>query len=178
LEVAKEAIRNVWREAGNRADFMERVQDSCSNLIAERFGVAQDKRSKENLRSLAEILGDESTKFLFAPNFSLGLRHETFVQNVVVNPATLVWSHGIIMDDPGSHDIVSLTGTKANDVVETFLFKSADPVFHVGVRLGSLERRADASHIFIFPKHLEHRGEFSVSIVDQEFRFDANVFSP
>ena len=75
-----------------------------------------------NLRGFSVPFGDESTELLFALNLPSGFGPEAYIQNVVVDPLSSMWTNGVVMGNPEIHNIIDLSSAQAKDVIQYFMF--------------------------------------------------------
>ena len=107
------------------------------------------------------------------PNFPLS----GFVKNSVISTDTAMRALLVIMFQPHAKDVVQLSSTEANEMVQRFAFRTCDKALHKGVRFGRLRRYADTSHLW-FPERVEFVRVLSITIPNKKPRVDAFVFQP
>ena len=124
------------------------------------------------------VVFDDSAELASAPDGPVDLRREALVQDVVAYSYALMWASGVIMRAPDFGNIVELSSAKAEEVVETFMFKGADKFFTKRIRPRRTDGRSDATHAGALPEVFESGIELGVCVVDKEPRRHADVLEP
>ena len=98
-----------------RVIFFEWTEEVSSVRVTNRRG---DKFLGSGLSDVAVVGFDDAAELLFAADASAELWPKGFVQYLVVHADTPVRTNGIVMPDPGPHDIVQLLLAEAHKVIE------------------------------------------------------------
>ncbi len=138
----------------------ERSRRTLSSVEQERgwpsqIGTRPSRFLKQhNLRGFAVVALQDSTEFAFATNLTFGFWNKGIVKNGVVSTDTAMGPLLMIMFEPHANDVVELSSTEANKVVQHLAFCGTDEAFCKRVRLGSPWTYANASHAW-FPELVE-----------------------
>ena len=133
---------------------------------------------RTNSRGFSVVTFQDATKLGLASNSAFRLRNEVFVQNGIVSPDTAMRALLVIMFQPHTEDVVELSSTEANEVIQDLSLCSSDEAFAECIRHWSTRWDFYWSHISLLPKHVERMRILSITISDQEPKIDAFVFGP
>jgi len=132
----------------------------------------------EVLRGIPVILGNDSAKFFSVADDSLGLRFEVCVKDVVVDVSALMRALEMVVFEPRLVDVVQLTTTKTDEVVQAGLLNCADKSFAKCICARGARRDFNCADSSIFPEGVESVWVFSVSVANKVSGFDAYFFEP
>ncbi len=110
-------------------------------------------------------------------NAAFGIRNEVFIQHGVVSTDASVRPLFVIMIEPHAKDVVELTSTEAEEVIQHFSLRRSDKAFTERVCFWGSRRRANTSHIR-FPEVVEFVRILSVAISYEKARSDPLVRHP
>ena len=131
-----------------------------------------------NSCGFAVITLQDSTEFGLATNTALRIRNKRFVQNSVVSSYTSMRPLLVIIFQPHAKDVIELSSTEADEMVQQFSLRSTDIAFTESVRHRGAWWNFDWSHFGLFPKFVEFVRVLSITIPNEEFGVDAFVFHP
>ncbi len=107
-----------------------------------------------DLCSFAIVALEDAAEFALATNDAFGCRNEGMIKDSVVPTDPTMRSLLMIMFEPHANDVVELSSTEANEVVQHLAFGGAYKALHEGVCLRCSGRDTNASDLW-FPELIE-----------------------
>ena len=111
-------------------------------------------------------------------NTAFGIRSKVFIQHCVVPTDASVWPLLVIMFQPHAKDVVELSSTEADEMIQDLAFRGSNVAFTKSVRHRSTWRSFDGLHFGLFPEFVELVRVLSITIPNEESGVDAFVFHP
>ena len=149
------------------ADAVRQYEDLLELLVA-----------RDSLRGFSIITFQDAAEFSLASNSAFALWHKVFIKHGIVPTNTAMRSLLVIVFKPHAKDVVELSPTEANEVIQTFAFCSSNEALTKCVRHRSTWRDFYWSHVSLFPKQVEGMRILSIAIPDQKPGVDPFVLHP
>ena len=132
----------------------------------------------DSLCGFAVVTFQDATEFGFASNSAFRLRNEVLVQNSVVSPDTAMRALLVIMFQPHTKDVVELSSTKANEVIQDLSLCSSDEAFAECIRHRGAWWDFNGPDVSLFPERIEGMRVLSIAISNHEPGIDTFVLHP
>jgi hypothetical protein len=87
-----------------------------------------------DLRGFAIVTLHDPSEFGLATNGAVGIRKEVIVQNSIVSTNTAMGAWLVMMFQPRAKDVVELSSTEADEMVQRFSLRTSDIVLDERVR--------------------------------------------
>ncbi len=129
------------------------------------------------LCGFAVVTLQDAAEFALATNDAFGCRNEGIIKDSVVPTDPTMRSLLMIMFEPHANDVVELSSTEANEVVQHLAFGGAYKAPHEGVCLRRSRRDTNASDLR-FPELIEFVWILPVTISNDKSRTDSLFIHP
>lgn len=140
----KSSLNDIARDENRRVGTVRQYEN-----IIELF------TTHDSLCGFPVVTFQDAAEFALASHSAFCLRNEVLVEHRFASPYTAMRSLLVIVFQPHAKDVVELSSTKANEVIQGLAFGSSDEAFAKCICHRSARRNLNRSHVGLFPEHVE-----------------------
>ena len=160
------------------SNYIASSKKSETGAVRQHENIIELLATHDSLRGFAVITFQNAAEFGFASDSAFRLRNEVLIQNCVVSANAAMGPFFVIMFQPHAKNIIELSSTETNKMIQHFPFCSSDEALTECVRHRSTRRNFYRPDFGIFPKHVESIRILSIAIPNEKLGLYTFIFHP